>query len=92
MYSVHFKFVITYLAWFEGTIRIRIRNELENNIQVQTKTFRTHNTFYLRTAYTDIKGNQIILIYKEIQSGAVAKTYWEGLPNIRGNAQIFHHI
>jgi hypothetical protein len=45
--------------------------------------------------YTDKKENQIFLIYKEIQSGAVAKSYIvyeEGLPNIRGNAQIFPHI
>ncbi len=28
------------------------------------------------------KENQIFVIYKEIQSGAVAKSYEEGLPNI----------
>jgi hypothetical protein len=32
--------------------------------------------------YTDKKENQIFLIYLEIQSGAVAKSYEEGLPNI----------
>ncbi len=44
--------------------------------------------------YTDKKENQIFLIYKEIQSGGVAKsyTYEEGLPNIWGNAQIFPYI
>jgi hypothetical protein len=43
---------------------------------------------------TDKKENQIILVYREIQSGAVAKPYGEegGLPNIGGNAQIFPHI
>jgi hypothetical protein len=44
---------------------------------------------YLCVGSTDKKENQIFLIYKEIQSGAVAK---EGLPNIWGNAQIFPHI
>ncbi len=36
--------------------------------------------------YTDRKENQIFLIYKEIQSGKVAKSYYiyeEGLPNMR---------
>jgi hypothetical protein len=34
-------------------------------------------------AYTDKKVNQIFLIYKEIQSGAICKViYEEGLPNI----------
>jgi hypothetical protein len=34
--------------------------------------------------YNDKKENQIFLVYKEIQSGAVAKTYIyeQGLPNI----------
>jgi hypothetical protein len=32
--------------------------------------------------YTDKKENQSFLIYWEIQSGAVAKSYEEGLPNI----------
>ncbi len=32
--------------------------------------------------YTEKKENQIFLIYKEIQSGTVAKSYEEGLPNI----------
>jgi hypothetical protein len=43
---------------------------------------------------TDKKENQIFLIYKELQSGAVANSYIyeEGLPNIWGNAQIFLHI
>ncbi len=39
--------------------------------------------------------NQILLIYKEIQSGAVAKSYMsieEGPPNIWGYAQIFPYI
>ncbi len=31
-------------------------------------------------------------MYKEIQTGAVAKSYMWGLPNIWGNAQIFSHI
>jgi hypothetical protein len=46
------------------------------------------------SSYTDKKENQIFLIYKEIRSGAVAKSYIyeEGLPNIRGNVQIFPHI
>jgi hypothetical protein len=39
--------------------------------------------------YTDKKENKIFLIYKEIQMGSGAKSYEEGLPNIRGNAQIF---
>jgi hypothetical protein len=36
------------------------------------------------TSYTDKKENQIFLIYKEIRSGTVAKSYIneEGLPNI----------
>jgi hypothetical protein len=41
---------------------------------------------------TDKKENQIFLINKEIQRGAVAKSYEEGLPNIWGNAQIFFNI
>jgi hypothetical protein len=43
---------------------------------------------------TDKRVNKIFLINKEIQSGGVAKSYIyeEGLPNIRGNAQIFSHI
>jgi hypothetical protein len=37
-----------------------------------------------RQQHTDKKENKIFLIYKEIQSGAVAKStvYEEGLPNI----------
>ena len=36
-----------------------------------------------RKSYTDKKENQIFLIYKEIQSVAVAKSYMrKGLPNI----------
>ncbi len=44
--------------------------------------------------YTDKKENQVFLIYKEIQSGAVAKSYVyeEGVPNICGNAQIFPYM
>ncbi len=42
--------------------------------------------------YTDKKENQIFLLYKEIQNRAVAKSYEEELPNVWGNAQIFHHI
>jgi hypothetical protein len=34
------------------------------------------------SANTDKKENQIFLIYKELQSGAAAKSYEEGLPNI----------
>jgi hypothetical protein len=32
--------------------------------------------------FTDKKENLIFLIYKEVQNGAVAKSYEEGLPNI----------
>jgi hypothetical protein len=32
--------------------------------------------------YIDEKEIQIVVIYKEIQSGAVAKSYEEGLPNV----------
>ncbi len=44
--------------------------------------------------YTDKKENEILLIYNEIQMGAVAKSYIyeEGLPSIWGNAKIFKHI
>jgi hypothetical protein len=36
--------------------------------------------------------NKIVLIYKEISDGSGCKViYEEGLPNIRGNAQIFNH-
>jgi hypothetical protein len=45
------------------------------------------------SCYTDKKQNKIFLVYKEVESGAVAKSYSEeGLPNIRGNAQIFPQI
>jgi hypothetical protein len=33
------------------------------------------NVFYVITLYTDRKENQIFLMYKETQSGAVAKSY-----------------
>jgi hypothetical protein len=43
--------------------------------------------------YTDKKENQIFLIYKEIQSGAVAKSYKEkGFIIWEETAQIFPHI
>jgi hypothetical protein len=33
------------------------------------------NPYFFTISYTDKKENQILLIYKEIQSGAVAKSY-----------------
>ncbi len=45
--------------------------------------------------HTDKKENEIFLIYKEIQNGAVAKSYMrieEGLTTIWGNAHIFNRI
>jgi hypothetical protein len=46
--------------------------------------------------HTDKKVNQIFLIYKEIQSGAVAKSYMrKGFlihEKIKKNAQIFPHV
>ncbi len=47
-----------------------------------------HSLFRL----TDKKENQIFLIYKEIQSGAVTKSYMRKGFLIWGNAQIFIHI
>jgi hypothetical protein len=45
-----------------------------------------------RKYQTDKKEKKIFLVYKELQMGVVAKSYnEEGLPNIRGNAQIFSH-
>jgi hypothetical protein len=41
-----------------------------------------HCMWYSRYEYTDKKENQIFLIYKLIQSGAVKVIYEEGLPNI----------
>jgi hypothetical protein len=37
---------------------------------------------YQKSRYIDKKEEKFFLIYKEIQSGAVAKPYEEGLPNI----------
>jgi hypothetical protein len=49
--------------------------------------------FYVQTCHTDKKENQIFLIYREIQSGAVAKSYMtNGLLNIWGNIFAFPHI
>ncbi len=51
--------------------------------------------FFDSMCCTDTKENEIFLIqYKEIQMGSGAKSYIydEGLPNIWGNAQIFHRI
>ena len=46
---------------------------------------------WLAVGYTDIKENQICLIYKEIQKGAVAKSYMtNGL--LMGNICAFPHI
>ncbi len=46
--------------------------------------------------YTDKKENKIFLIYKEIQSGAVAKSYMRKgfliYGEIKKTAQIFPHI
>ncbi len=42
--------------------------------------------------YTDKKENQIFLIYKEIQSGAVAKSYMSKGFLIWGNEQTFPNI
>ncbi len=48
---------------------------------------------FLYPRHTDKKENKIVLICKEIPSGASCKViYEEGIPNIWGNAQIFHHI
>jgi hypothetical protein len=44
------------------------------------------------TAYTDKKENQIFLIYKEIQSGVVAKSYMRKGFLIYEEMQIFSHI
>ncbi len=44
------------------------------------------NKFYINE-WTDKKQKQIFLIYKEIQNGAIAKSY-----SIWGNTQIFHHL
>ncbi len=47
----------------------------------------------VQCVYTDKKENKIFLIYKEIQSRIVEKIIYEdGLSNIWGNAQTFHHI
>ncbi len=45
-------------------------------------------------SYTDKKGNQIFIIYKEIQNGAVAKSYMTNglLIHIWGNVCAFPHI
>jgi hypothetical protein len=53
--------------------------------------------FYLNRKHTDKKENKIFLIYKEIQSGALAKSYIRKgfliyAQRIYGNAQIFPHI
>ncbi len=48
--------------------------------------------YFVFSCYTDKKENNIFLIYKEIQSGAVAKSYMRKGLLIWGNAQIFHLI
>jgi hypothetical protein len=45
------------------------------------------------TFYTDKKEKQVFLIYKEFQSGAVAKSHMtNGLSHIWGNICVFPHI
>jgi hypothetical protein len=45
------------------------------------------------TACADKKENKIFLIYREIHSGAVAKSYMrKGFLIYEGNAEIFPHI
>jgi hypothetical protein len=56
--------------------------------------FHVHKmTKYSATVYTDKKENQIFLIYKEIESGAVAKSYMRKgfliYEKKKKNAQIF---
>jgi hypothetical protein len=46
----------------------------------------------LQNECTDKKEKKIFLIYNGNHSGAVAKSYEEGLANIEGNVQIFPHI
>jgi hypothetical protein len=60
-----------------------VRRELEDVTSPRCQSLIQH---------TDKKENQIFLVYKGIQNGAVAKSFEEGLPNICGNAQIFPHI
>ncbi len=45
-----------------------------NENEYEQRTLTTDNPVY-RYICTDKKGNQIFLIYREIQSGAVAKSY-----------------
>jgi hypothetical protein len=47
---------------------------------------------YIYLHHTDKKENEICLVYKEIQMGAVAKSYMRKGILVRGNAQIFSHI
>jgi hypothetical protein len=46
------------------------------------KSCHPHVRWLTEARYTDNKVNKIFLIYSEIQSGAVAVIYEEGLPNI----------
>jgi hypothetical protein len=69
------------LSWFATGYRLQLG-------------FKTIWQITKELSHTDKKEKKIFLIYKEIQSGAVAKSYMyeEGLPNIWGNAQIVPHI
>ncbi len=54
-------------------------------------------TFAARDIYsiydcTDKKENQIFLIYKEIQNGAVARSYMTNGTSYMGNICVFPHI
>jgi hypothetical protein len=40
------------------------------------------SSMLLTSAHTEKKENEIFLIYKEIQSGAIAKSHGDGLPNM----------
>ncbi len=62
-------------------------------LQYTVPVFYFYCIFYfpmVRKEYTDKKENQIFLIYKEIQSGAVAKSYMTNGLLIYG--EIFSHF
>jgi hypothetical protein len=74
------------LVWVTCTL-------IQQNIALTTKTKLYGQRFICTILYTDKKENQIFLIYKEIQSGAVAKSYDPAASSYMGkNLRLYSYI
>jgi hypothetical protein len=62
-----------------------------SNVKTRLKDI-TYAAFQIQSRYTDKKENQIFLIYKEIQSGAVAKSYMSMTNGLLIYRAIFAHF